>query len=243
LSSRVTFVADNAYQSNGQLDGAGNFWAFSDAIVNNPLYTWGLTADRVYYNPCNPTTYPQCALPYPTYPTTTTVSSQVVTAINGGRLIVNYIGHSSQQEWSHEGGFFGLFTPNEVSGLANASRYPVMLSMTCLDGYFHNPDPAFSSLAESLVRLPNAGALASWSATGLGVASGHDRLDKGFFRAVTGLGIRQIGAAVMIAKADLKAYSSFNLDLLDTYTLFGDPASRLALPPVPFRVNLPLVVK
>jgi hypothetical protein len=186
---------------------------------------FGLNVQRIYYQYSGMTA--------------AQVRAATIDAINNGRVIVNYVGHSSHSEWANEA-LFGLTGANELTSLTNLDKYPVMLPMTCFDGYFQHHDPAFSSLAESIVRLPNAGALASWSATGLGVATGHDHLNQGFFRAVVQIGIRQIGPATLIAKANLKANSSFSLDLLDTYNLLGDPASVLALPPIPHRLYLPL---
>jgi uncharacterized repeat protein (TIGR01451 family) len=105
-----------------------------------------------------------------------------------------------------------------------------MLAMTCLDGAFH--DPALSSLAETNVRLAGGGALASWSASGLGVAMGHDFLDQGFFAAVMQQRVYQIGPAAMLGKLNLWANSGgAHRDLIDTFNLLGDPASRLAVAP------------
>ena len=57
-----------------------------------------------------------------------------------------------------------------------------MLPMTCLEGAFHQAE--YDALAEATVRLDGKGAVASWSATGEGYASGHDYLNKGFLQAV-----------------------------------------------------------
>ena len=61
--SKLAFVADNAYASNGLGDTAGNFWQLSDKVVNDPqLFLPSLSADRLYLNICNPALYPKCSL-------------------------------------------------------------------------------------------------------------------------------------------------------------------------------------
>ncbi|MCX7841319.1 MAG: C25 family cysteine peptidase, partial [Anaerolineae bacterium] len=89
--SRISFVADNAYNANGTPDSGGNFWAYSDDVV--AYLPSGYQANRVYYNPCDPNAYPQCALPYSYYTTTVTTRNATLDAINQGSVIVNYVGH------------------------------------------------------------------------------------------------------------------------------------------------------
>ena len=59
-----------------------------------------------------------------------------------------------------------------AQALTNQDRLPVFVSMTCLEGYFHEADASFHAFGESVVRMPKVGAVASWSPTGLGLASG-----------------------------------------------------------------------
>ncbi len=80
-----------------------------------------------------------------------------------------------------------------------------------------------------MMSQANGGAIASWGPSGLGVATRHDVLDRGFFEAVIEKNITGIGAATLFGKAQLYAGGSA-LDLLDTFNLFGDPATKLALP-------------
>lgn len=221
---QVAFVADNAYQADGTPDSAGNFWASSDNLISNPaILPPPFQAERIYYNPCLPLTNPTCALSYLTYPTVDATRNAITSALQSGRLIVNYVGHAGVTYWAHE----QLLREEDVSGLANAGRHPLILAMTCYDGMFANP--LLNSLAEVNVLAPG-GALASWSASGQGVGSGHDLLDRGFFDAVLRQGVYRIGQATVAAKTYLwqngdPAYR----DLIDTFNLLGDPASRLSV--------------
>src|SRR5581483_7296587 len=100
--STITFVADAAFKSNGSADTAGNFWNYSDEVASNSqLMHSPFTADRIYYNPC-PNSVPDCELPYPPYPDASSVQTGIVNAINAGRLIVNYIGHSGFLDWDND---------------------------------------------------------------------------------------------------------------------------------------------
>ncbi|MBI5034136.1 MAG: hypothetical protein HZB51_26750 [Chloroflexi bacterium] len=242
--STISFVSGDSYWHDGTWDNGGDgnlngFWGYSDAIISqNPQFV----SDRIYYNGCDPNFHSQCALPYSTYSTTAGVQAATVAAINAGRIIVNYIGHGTQVGWtSNDVGynwpwFFGgdPSTQDDVSGLTNGVRAPLMLEMTCFTGQFQIP--YLSSLAEVNVRRSGNGALASWAASGLGLAIGHDRLNVGFFDAVTKNGVRQIGLATDAGKALATSY----VDLLDTFILFGDPASRLQ---IQMPIYLPLILR
>ena len=58
--------------------------------------------------------------------------------------------------------------------------------------------------------------------TGLGVATGHVSLQTGFYEAIN-QSQSNLGAATLAGKTKLAA-TGFHQDLLDTFTLFGNPA-------------------
>jgi len=175
-----------------------------------------------------------CCLPEPyqaekvyykvTHLTVDEARTAILAGINSGKLIVNYIGHAAVTAWAAE----GLFRATDVAGLANGAKLPVMLPMTCWDGYYIYPytSASFDAMAEVVTRADGKGAVASWSPTGLGVVSGHDYLDRGFFQVVLLDRRRTLGQATTAGKLNLFASGS-NLDLLDTYLLFGDPALHI----------------
>jgi hypothetical protein len=239
--NNVSYVSADSYWANGTWDdgGIGNpngFWGFSDSLIAQ--YSQ-LNADRIYFNACDPNSVPACALPYPTYATTLNVEKAITSAISTGRLIVNYIGHSSQTAWLSKGTLSPWFfaadsAQDDVTPLTNGARMPLVLEMTCFTGMFQIP--YLTTLAEANVRRANGGALASWAASGQGLAAGHDRLDVGFFDAVLKNGARYIGIATDAGKVQAISYP----DLLDTFILFGDPASRLQ---IQFPINLPLILR
>jgi len=203
-NSKVLFVADDA-------DGAGNFDALSDDIADNYLPS-SYTAEKVYYKV--------------THFTVNGVRTAIINAINEGRFLVNYIGHGAVPWWAGE----KLFGVDDIPSLTNAEKLPMMLPMTCQEGYFANPYLTAPSLSESLVRADGKGAIASWSATGWGMALGHHYLDQGFFTAVFTDTISEIGTATYLGKLNLYENTTGYRDLMDTYVLFGDPFMKLNLP-------------
>ena len=147
----------------------------------------------------------------------------VIANINDGKLFVDYNGHGGVRVW-------GLNNPKlldvpAINGLINAEKTPIVLGMTCWEGYYIYPNAlsGSESLAELFTRKATGGALASWSASGLGLATGHLSLNAGFFDAYFNNGVRTLGEATVAGKLALWGTGSA-LDLLDTYHLFGDPS-------------------
>lgn len=196
---RVLAVADDG-------DFAGDFVLSSDTLLDGYLPD-GYVSQKVYYTV--------------THLTAEATLSAIQAGIDAGQFIVNYIGHGDVNRWAEE----GFFKTTDVASLQNGAKLPVVLSMTCYDGSYHYPS-ATSAMAEVLTRADGKGALASWSPTGEGVASGHDYLDQGFFDAVFDDGLGTLGQATNAGKLNLFAAGA-GLDLLDTYLLFGDPATNI----------------
>lgn len=202
--TKVTFVADQPDPT------AGDFWQQSDLVALNPTYMPSqYTANRIYY-------------PNPPYSDPTSAHQAVVQAVNNGTLIANFTGHAFYYYWAN----VGLLHRDDIPSLTNGGKTPVMVEMTCLTGY--SVIPNVPSLAEVNLRRAGGGAVASWSATGEGISTGHYLMDEGFFNAVMQQGVYQLGPATILGKANLWANSggAFH-DLVDTFQLFGDPATRL----------------
>jgi uncharacterized repeat protein (TIGR01451 family) len=194
---RVLFVTDDP-------DLAGDFYSYSDSLVNDYLPAPYVPIKAYYRSTC----------------LTGVACKQVIldTLNTTGALFVNYIGHAGITQWT---GTESVWTIDDLSSLAPTSRLPIMLPMTCFEGAYHWAD--IDALAEAIVRLDGKGAVASWSATGEGVAAGHDYLNKGFLQSVLSDGVRRLGVATDIGKAWLFD-AGFSEDLLETYHVLGDPA-------------------
>ncbi len=201
----ILFIADNA-------DQGGNFPVNSDKVAEGSVLPAGFNRQKVYYQV--------------NYADKTAANNAIIDAINQGVLFVNYHGHASTRDWSSE----PLLAQNDQTRMTNTGMYPVFLPMTCLEGDFINPGSTLQSFGETVVRLPNAGAVASWSPTGKGVAQGHDVIYDAFYAAIFEHGITEIGPATTYAKQVMYDSTSLFKDLIDSYILFGDPATPLALP-------------
>ena len=160
------------------------------------------------------------------YPDGTSARTALIDAINNGAAFVTYNGHASMTSWAGE----YIMLTSVINSLTNTGAWPVFLPMTCLEGQFQ--DIAGSGLSESLVRAVDSngnpiGAVAAWAPTGLGVATGHTYIYTGFFEAIFQEGILTLGDAILYAKRKLYESDSLFKDLIETYTLFGDPAMQL----------------
>ena len=219
----MLFVADNA-------DRAGNFPQMSNAVADY-FVPAPYTVEKVYYGL--------------THTSVASANAAIINAINQGRLIVSYVGHANNSWWAHE----KIFQVPDLPLLTNSDRLPFFTPMTCLDGYYILPPSSeydSSSLAESLVRQPSSGAIASFSPSGLGVATGHDYLEKGLFEAIFYNGEQRLGPATTYAKMYLSGSTLAYDELIETYILFGDPASRLSQlsPPTSSRMlYIPILTK
>jgi hypothetical protein len=204
---RLTFIADSTP------DSAGDFVALSEEAIHSYAPP-GFAADRIYEDDFGCTNVVPC--PAVNYAITNTLNQT-------GALLLNYVGHGSTYRWSHESILVGA----DLSSVTNLDRLPVILSWTCLDGFWSHFDTQIESgLMEGMLRSPNGGAVATFSPTGLGVATGHDALQRGFYRAVFEDGVQRLGPATLAAKLELYA-AGHDYDLLNTFTILGDPALRL----------------
>jgi len=138
-----------------------------------------------------------------------------------GQLLATFMGHSSHSQWAEE----KLLHRDNVPDLRTAGRLPVVLSLTCYTGSFHYPP--YAPLDERLAVEAEGGAVAAWGATGAGIATGHRYLAQGFFDTVLQEGGSTLGAATWVGKVRLYNNAPVNRDLVDTYVLLGDPATRV----------------
>jgi hypothetical protein len=79
------------------------------------------------------------------------------------------------------------------------------------------------------LRVDGNGGVATFSATGLGVATGHDQLQRGFFATLFNDGAWKLGLAADAGKVNLFT-NGWSYDLLHTFTVFGDPALQIVSP-------------
>ncbi|MEA3337841.1 MAG: C25 family cysteine peptidase [Chloroflexota bacterium] len=208
----ITFVADDK-------DNAGDFEAMSEAVIAQVPQSYAI--DRIYFDPI-PDDDDGEPFRYRTQPEAT---QAILDAINEGRMMVNWAGHSGTTGWAHERLLrANPATRNDILEMHNGARLPVFLDMACLSGNF--ADIYYPSVEASLLGWDQGGSVGGWAATGFGVATGHDLLHHGFFDALFQQDVSQFGLAAIAGKVHLQAQGR-SLDLLDTFGLLGDPALQI----------------
>ena len=170
-------------------------------------------------------------------------------AINKGALAIEYTGHGGSQTWADE----SIFRIENVVSLRN--RYlPFVITTTCLNGQFDTPQQFGNFCLSEQFLLGEYGAIAALSATRLTYGSANAEFDidlfKAFFRVVresTQLGGTKstplqptIGHIIADAKISFitRTRNESWIPGTEQYTLFGDPASRLARPQLDIKVEL-----
>ncbi|MCQ4165686.1 C25 family cysteine peptidase [Tahibacter harae] len=196
-------------------DESDYFKRTSDDIARN-LDNAGFLTDKVYASPDEKDNLAH--------------QSSIKDGLNEGRLLVHFIGHGGRYIWrtgppdlrkNHD-----LFTLDDVSGLNNSGRLPMVLSMTCYSAPFDNPTE--DSIGERFLREPGKGAIAVFAASWRNSPS--PEFSKVIVEQLTKTGVT-IGDAIVAGKTPIKDET-----LVETYNLLGDPAVILERPAGEFRL-------
>ena len=147
--------------------------------------------------------------------TTPSPATAIQNAFNRGSILTNYIGHGSTELWSN-----GHFSSRTAASLANGNRLPFVVSMNCLNGYFH--DLFSESIAEALMNNANGGAIGVWASSALTGVAAQVEMNLVFNRHVFGATPMTVGDAALLAKQ-----ATPNSDVRRTWILFGDPTIKL----------------
>jgi len=154
-------------------------------------------------------------------------TSDLLSAINEGSSFVRFAGHGGGSVWSDD----DLLMLEDIPLMENGGRLPFIVSWTCFTAWFDNPYT--NCLAEDLLFLKGGGAVALFGSTGLGLLYADLYLEEEMYNALFRKNKRVIGQAIAEAKASFLTRFAGRRDYMDlaaTYTLIGDPATRLILP-------------
>ena len=144
-----------------------------------------------------------------------TARSDLLASLNQGQLLVDYIGHGSAEIWKG-----GLFSSSDALNLTNFPYLPFLVSMTCLNGYFH--DLQVNNLAEALLKAEQGGAVAVWTSSGLTDPAGQVVMNGTLILLLfNGQGLT-LGEITVGAKEGIS-----DPDIRKTWILFGDPTMRI----------------
>jgi hypothetical protein len=149
--------------------------------------------------------------------------SQLLASLNRGPVLVNYTGHASVDLWRGN-----LLTADDAAQLSNGERLSVVVTMTCLNGYFH--DAALDSLAEALLNTERGEAVAVWAPSGMTGPDNQVSMNQELYRGLFPEGAAsaeppRLGEAIARAQA-----ATSENDIRRTWNLLGDPAMQLRLP-------------
>lgn len=153
-----------------------------------------------------------------TEPSDAQASINIVNKINAGQALVNYSGHGNVNTWTDG----SIFTSDLAVSLTNGNKLPFVVVMDCLNGYFHEPNPGFSGLAEAFLQAPNGGAVASFASSGLTIPDGQHEMSLQLYTLLYGSQSIALGDAIKIAKA-----STNDMDVRRTWIFFGDPSMKI----------------
>ena len=233
--SRLWYITDNGTEADGSEDPGGDFAAFADKSI--ALQPTGLDIRRMYYDP-SPSSV---GVPW-REPDAVRAHQRTLAAFNGGAAIINYVGHSNQQQWAvtdpASDPNYLLWLYDADDNLTNRSQLPILLEMTCLTSAFQQPVYSGTTIDERLLLNPS-GAAAIWGSTGLGIAHGHDLLQKGFYAALwksrqdvgdpvpgaQNITSASLGTLTTAGYLELFSHGVCCQDALRTYVLLGDPST------------------
>lgn len=141
--------------------------------------------------------------------------TQLLDAINQGQKLVNFYGHGSTRLWTSA----PLLATTDAASFGNRDRLALFDSMTCLNGFFH--DPSIESLGEALLKA-SGGAIAVWASSGMTDPGAQVQMNQEAIRLLFSDTRLTIGEVTARAKA-----AAANQDVRRTWILLGDPATRL----------------
>jgi len=145
-------------------------------------------------------------------------------SLDEGMAITTYSGHGDVTTWAGE----RVFDLASVPLLNNGDHPTFAFIQNCLNGFFGMPGSY--CLAETLVAPPDRGAIAVFASSGIGFTWEHELLARELFGLLfQGAGQPTLGDACTRAKLQAHAAGA-SMDVVTTFTLFGDPALRLKVP-------------
>jgi hypothetical protein len=149
----------------------------------------------------------------------------IISAMNEGTLIVNYVGHGAPYVWADE----SIFEQGVSIPQLNNDRYFFLSAATCDFGYFD--DPAFTSSAEDLLLDNTAGAIGTLSSSRPVFQLENEALMYEYFSQLMKPGGDSTrGIPIGKAMYFTKQVQGLNGQNARKFFIFGDPTLRLLDP-------------
>jgi hypothetical protein len=151
---------------------------------------------------------------------TAATRAEIQRVLNEGASLMNYIGHGAIHLWADEN-ILNIF---DVPSLSPQSKQPILLTMNCLNGYFHFP--FFGSLSEELLKAEDKGVIAAFSPSGLSVNDEAHKFHTALLEELLNGAHSRLGDAVMAAQSRYAETGALP-EMIAIYHLFGDPAMTI----------------
>jgi hypothetical protein len=191
LDGKAVLIADNA-------DRGGSFEADVNELASTVLR--GREVDKVFLRDLGSAT-----------------RATIVAAFDSGPGLVSYVGHGGTAVWASE----NIFNNSDIPSLSAQSQQPFLMTMNCLNGFFHFPP--MNSLAEAFVKAEGKGAVAAFSPSGLSVNDAAYVYHEAVLEQIESGRHARLGDAILAAQSAY-ADSGAMPELLGIYHLLGDPA-------------------
>jgi hypothetical protein len=153
------------------------------------------------------------------------IHDALISALNQGVGILNYVGHGSIEVWGDE----KVFESEDATILINGNRLPIFTTFTCLNGYFNHPQ--VDALAETLLWAEDGGVVAAVAPSGRSLTLQQLPLADVFYQMLLSGEATTLGEALQEAKVASAADDSL-YDVIHTFNLLGDPALRFQRPSI-----------
>lgn len=153
------------------------------------------------------------------------VNDAIVSTLNDGALLVDYIGHGNPDVWAHE---HVLRRSSDLARMTNRNRLPLVYAASCAIGFFD--DPRREAMGEDFLAMSSGGAIGVISAARLVYSSPNAVLNREVFsRMLYGQGLT-INESLFAAKVARQYASPFQSANDRSYVYFGDPFLHLGMP-------------
>ena len=147
--------------------------------------------------------------------------------INKGALTVTYMGHGGPNGWSQE----RVLGINQAQSYDNLENMPLFITATC--SFAAYDEPGFTSAGEHLITNPNGGAIGLMTTVRAVYSGSNERLTDEVLKIIYDQ--NENGSSEPIGEILRKSKNANSIDTVDTnarkFTLLGDPALKLAIPP------------
>jgi len=161
--------------------------------------------------------------------------AEFIRRFNEGALILTFLGHGNPDVLAHERMFV---VSRDLGEIDNGRRLPLFYTAASQVGVFD--DPVRTSMPEALLKLPSGGVIGMISATRVGFHDSNmilaDQFHWQMYR--TERSHVPVGLALMEAK-QMVPINGLDRRNIQRYSLFGDPATRLAVPRYQVEIQVP----